>query len=155
VRTDDPDAVRSELRALGLTASTPAAYVDRASIAGAGEQRLSTVLLLALLAFVAVAAANALAMATAGRRGELLLLRRTGATRRQLLTMALVEAGVTAAVAWLIGTVAVVPAVIGVSAGLLGFAVPAFDLTTYAVLSLVVLVVAVGSIVPAVAVRSR
>jgi putative ABC transport system permease protein len=155
LETDDPGGVRRELAAAGLTATTTAAYADQATTADAGEQRLSLVLLLALLAFVAVAAANALVMATAGRRDELVLLRRTGATRRQLVTMSLVEALVTAAVAWLIGTAAVVPAVIGVSAGLLGYAVPAVDLTTYALLSAVVLVVAVGAIVPTVAVRSR
>jgi putative ABC transport system permease protein len=155
VRTDDIGRARSSLAELGLTAVTPTAYAEQATSADAGEQRLSLVLLLALLAFVAVAAANALVMSTSGRRSELVLLRRTGATRRQLVSMALVEALVTAGVAWLIGTVAVVPAVIGVSAGLLGFAVPAVDLTTYAVLSLVVLGVAVGSIVPTVAARSR
>ncbi|WP_028643204.1 FtsX-like permease family protein [Nocardioides sp. URHA0020] len=155
VETTDPDGVRRELASRGVTATTPAAYADAATTADAGEQRLSLVLLVALLAFVAVAAANALVMATAGRRGELVLLRRTGATRRQLVTMSLVEALVTAGVAWLIGTVALVPAVIGVSAGLLGLAVPVVDLTTYALLSAVVLVVAVGSIVPTVAVRSR
>ncbi|GAA4699198.1 FtsX-like permease family protein [Nocardioides conyzicola] len=155
VETADPTSVRQELADQGITATAPAAYADSATTADAGEQRLSLVLLLALLAFVAVAAANALVMATAGRRDELVLLRRTGATRRQLVTMSLVEALVTAAVAWLVGTVAVVPAVIGVSAGLLGFAVPAVDLTTYGVLSLVVLVVSVGSIVPTVAARSR
>ena len=47
------------------------------------------------------------------------------------------------------------PAVIGVSLGLLGLAVPVVDLATYGVLSLAVLAIAVLGIVPTVALRLR
>lgn len=155
VTTDSPDAVADALGASGLRATDPATYASTVGAAGPQEQRLSLVLLLALLAFVGLAAANTLVISTAGRREELVLLRRTGATRRQLVSMSVVESLLVAGLAWAIGTVAVVPSVIGVSAGLLGAAVPVVDLTTYGVLSLAVLGIAVASIVPTVALRTR
>lgn len=133
----------------------PATYAAEAGVPGPQLQRLSMVLLLGLLVFVGLGAANALVMSTANRREELRLLARTGATRRQLVTMAAAEAVVVALVAWAIGTVAVAPAVIGVSLGLLGLAVPVVDLATYGVLSLAVLAIAVLGIVPTVALRLR
>lgn len=80
-------------------------------------------------------------LATAGRRDEFTLLWRTGATRRQLRRMLLVESLVIAICAWLIGTLAIIPTVIGVSAGLLGAAVPPVAWTAYGVLCLVVVVI--------------
>jgi hypothetical protein len=59
--------------------------------------------------------------------------------------MLLVESLLTGVLAWLIGTAAVIPAVLGVSAGLLPGQVPVVDLTTYLFLSLVVLATAVGA----------
>lgn len=137
---------------LGLPALAPAAYAERAVASAPQEQRLSLVLLLALLAFVGVGAADALVLSTAGRRDELALLARTGATGRQLVTMAAVESLVVAGVAWLVGTLAVVPSVLGASAGLLGARTPVADLATYGVLSLAVLGVAVLSVVPTAAI---
>lgn len=96
----------------------------------------------------AIAAANALVLTTAGRRGEFQLLWRAGAARRQLLAMASVEALLIGGIAWLVGTAAVIPAVLGVSGGLLGFAVPPVDLTTYAVLSGVTLLIPLLTVVP-------
>jgi putative ABC transport system permease protein len=108
-------------------------------------QRLSTVLLLLLMVFIVLGAANALVLTTAGRHAELVLLHRTGTTRRQLRRMLLVESLLTGVLAWLIGTLAVVPAVLGVSAGLLPGQVPVVDLTAYVFLSLVVLATAIGA----------
>lgn len=132
----------------GPEALTTAEYAEEVTASGPQEQRLSLVLLLVLLGFVGVAAADTLVMTTAGRRAELGLLARTGATRRQLVAMAAVESMIVAAVAWAIGTVAVVPAVIGASAGLVGATVPVVDLATYGGLSLAVLGIAVLAIVP-------
>jgi putative ABC transport system permease protein len=70
---------------------------------------------LLLLIFVGIAAADALVLSTTGRRDELTLLHRTGSTRTQLLRMAALEALVTALLAWVIGTVSVVPAVLAVT----------------------------------------
>lgn len=54
------------------------------------------------------------------RRNELRLYGRTGATRSQLLRMTLVEATITGGLTWVIGTLAVLPAVLGVGLGRLG-----------------------------------
>ncbi|WP_296602501.1 ABC transporter permease [Nocardioides sp.] len=149
----DPGAsteVAGEVKDLGVTAQSKDAYVDSVQTAAASSQHLSAVLLLALLAFVGLAAANTLVMTTAGRRAELDLLRRTGATRAQLLRMAWVESLITGAAAWAIGTVAVIPAVLGVGFGLLGASMPGVGWTAYAVLSVLVLAISVLTIVPTV-----
>jgi putative ABC transport system permease protein len=148
------DDVAAGLAALGLDTQTPAAYADSAGSADAAERHLSTVLL-ALLAFVLLAAANTLVMVTARRRDELRLYARTGATRAQLVRMAVVEAGLTGALAWAVGTVAVLPAVLGVGFGMLGPAVPPVDLAAYAGLSLVVLALPLLTVVPTVARQVR
>jgi len=149
--------VADRLRGLGLTVSTPEQYADSAVGAEAAAQHLSTVLLLLLLVFVGLGAGTALVLTTAGRRAELALLQRSGTTRGQLLGMTLVESLLTGGLAWIVGTAAVVPAVLGVSLGLLGWHVPVVDLTTYAVLSAVVVLTSVAcTVVPAaVTVRRR
>lgn len=150
LRTDDPTAARATARELGLGVRSVAAHVEATTAAAAGATTLSSVLLLALMVFVGVAAANALVLSTAGRRSELLLLRRTGATRRQLLAMAGVEALVTAGVAWAVGTATILPAILGVSGGLLGLAVPMVAWSTYGWLSLTVLLIPLCTVVPVV-----
>ncbi|MDN4171893.1 ABC transporter permease [Nocardioides sp. SOB77] len=153
VDSADRAATVRSLRSDGLRATDEAAYVATATSADAAEQRLSTVLLLALLAFVLLGAGNALVMTTAGRRGELRLLGQVGATRPQLVRMALVESFVVALAAVVIGTLAVVPALLGTSLGLLGAAPPALDLTAYVVLVALALLVSVAGTVPTVAAR--
>ncbi|MFD1825228.1 MULTISPECIES: ABC transporter permease [Mumia] len=150
LRADEP-GVGAAVAGLGLTATDEAAYVASTTESGAAARDLSALLLLLLLVFVVVAAANALVLSTAGRRDELVLLWRTGATRRQLIAMASVEALVIGGLAWLIGTATVIPAVLGVSGGLLGVAVPPFDLVGYGVLSAAVLLVPLVTVVPVVA----
>lgn len=147
--------VRAALAAQGLDVLTPAAQASTATESSEAEQRLGTVLLLALLAFIFVAAANTLVMATAGRGHELQLYGRTGATRGQLVTMTLVEASLTAVLAWIIGTIAVAPAVLGVGFGMLGLTVPPIDLTVYLVLSAGVLVLPLLTVVPTAILRIR
>lgn len=149
LRTDGPGAA-SGVTDLGLTATDEASYVASVTASGDAARDVSALLLLVLLVFVVVAAANALVLSTAGRRDELVLLWRTGATRRQLVAMAGVEALITGVLAWLIGTATVVPAVLGVSGGLLGLAVPPVDLAGYGVLSLAVLLVPLLTVVPVV-----
>jgi putative ABC transport system permease protein len=133
------------IRDLGYTVQSPAQYAASATSSDAAVQRLSTVLLLLLMVFIVLGAANALVLTTAGRHAELVLLHRTGTTRRQLRRMLLVESLLTGVLAWLIGTLAVVPAVLGVSAGLLPGQVPVVDLTAYVFLSLVLLATAIGA----------
>lgn len=143
--------VATGLAGLGLHAESPASYAESATTAGTAERRLSTVLLLGLLAFVFLAAANTLVLVTSRRRGELLLYSRTGATRRQLLRMTTVEALITGGLAWLVGTAAVVPSVLGVGFGLLGPVVPPVDLGTYLALSAAVLLLPLLGVVPSAA----
>ncbi|MBC9733294.1 FtsX-like permease family protein [Nocardioides marmotae] len=160
VSTADPEALEAlealapVLRDQGGEVVTTEQYVAGATGVGA-EQRVSSVLLLALLGFMLVGAGNALVMLTAGRRPEWSLLGRIGATRRQLVGVAAVESLVTAAAAVVIGTAAVLPAVVGVSLGLLGPALPVVDLATYGVLVALVVLVSVLSTVPTLAARTR
>ncbi|WP_241238399.1 FtsX-like permease family protein [Nocardioides pantholopis] len=153
VSSGAPDTVAGGLRDLGLETVSQQGYVESATAAGEGQQRLSAVLLLALLGFMLVGAANALVMLTAGRRGERALLGRIGLTRPQQVRLALVESAITATAAIVIGTLAVVPAVLGVSLGLLGPVVPVLDVTTYGVLVGLVVLVSVACSVPAAARR--
>lgn len=139
LRTSDAGA--AAVADLGVTVTDEQEYVAAAMSASDGQRDLSTVLLLCLLVFVLVAAANALVLATAGRRDEFTLLWRTGATRRQLRRMLLVESLVIAVCACLIGTLAIIPAVIGVSAGLLGATIPSIAWATYGALTLIILTV--------------
>ncbi|WP_255491904.1 MULTISPECIES: ABC transporter permease [unclassified Actinotalea] len=139
-----PGAERSDvvaaIAALGATATGVEAYVGTAMQAG-GDNEIGVVLLMLLLGVVAVGAASTLAMTTVARREELALLHRTGSTRRQLMAMTTVEATITGVTAWVLGTVAVVPAIIGVSAGVLD-GPPVVDLPAYGVVSAAVVVFA-------------
>lgn len=155
--TDDATTGESadRIRELGYTVQSPARYAADATAPDASTQRLSTLLLLLLMVFVVLEAVNALVLTTAGRHAELVLLHRTGTTRRQLRRMLLVKSLLTGGLAWLFGTAAVVPAVVGVSAGLLPGQVPVVDLTTYVLLSLVVVATAVGATTAAAAFAVR
>lgn len=143
-------ATPEALRVAGLTATDKDAYVRHATTATGAMQHLSATLLLTLLVFIGLAAANTLVLTTVGRRRELDLLRRTGATRRQLVTMSAVESLIAALTAWSIGTVAVVPALLGVNYGLTGTAFPRFDIPAYVTLSVVVFAVPLLCTVPTV-----
>lgn len=147
------DEVRQELGAMGLTSLDVAGYAQRAGAADAGEQQLSLVSLLALLVFIALAAANTLVMLTSARRPEFALLRRTGATRRQIVGMVAVESAFVALTAIAIGSLSVFPALLGVAYAYLGTITLGVGAGTYGALVLVVALIAVGGLVPA-AVRS-
>ncbi|MBB2925485.1 FtsX-like permease family protein [Cellulomonas cellasea] len=141
--TDAADAAVA-IAALGAIAADPETHVATALRSAGGENEIGTALLLLLLAVVAVGAASTLAMTTVARRDELALLHRTGTTRRQLLAMTTVEATITGVTAWVVGTVAVVPAVVGVSAGVLD-GPPVVDLVSYGVVSAAVVVFALAA----------
>ncbi|WP_141013355.1 FtsX-like permease family protein [Nocardioides sambongensis] len=141
--------VRTAAAGLGLDVTSVTSYAEAASTASGAERTLTTLLLLALLAFVLIAAVNTLVMVTLRRRSELRLYALTGATRRQLVRMVLLESLVTGGLAWLLGTLAVLPAVVGVSTGMLGLGVPPVDLRAYLTLSFLALVLPVLAVVPA------
>ncbi|GGL34408.1 ABC transporter permease [Phycicoccus endophyticus] len=152
VAADDPGVsarVRDRAAAAGLSVTTPGAYAGEAGSAEDASQRLETVLLLMLLVFVALGATDALVLTTVGRRRELALLHRTGATPRQLVVMTVLEALATGATAWAVGTVAVLPALLGVAGGLLGTALPVLDVPVYLTLSIGALALTLGASVPA------
>ncbi|GAB7189891.1 hypothetical protein NUM3379_05970 [Kineococcus sp. NUM-3379] len=137
----EPRDAAAAISALGTTASDVETHVTGATRSTGGENDIGTALLLILLGVVAVGAVSTLALTTAARREELALLHRTGTTRRQLMAMTTVEALITGVTACAIGTVAVVPSLIGVSAGLLG-GPPVVDLPVYGTVSAAVVVFA-------------
>ena len=155
VVTRSPAAVVEALDGTGLVAQDADAYGRSVADAAAAGSRLSSVLVLLLLSFAGIGAANAVVLATAGRRDELLLLRRTGATRRQLLVTTFTESLVTGASAWTIGVLAVVPAVLGTTFGLLGPALPVVDLATTGLLTVAVLAIPVACTLATVARAQR
>ncbi len=120
VDTGSVDAARviETIGSFGLDVVDRDEYVASAIDAADTAADLSKVILLALLAFVAVAALNNLAMATAERRGEFTLLQRIGATSRQLVRTTAVEAAITAVAALGIGVLAIIPATIGLGVGI-------------------------------------
>lgn len=121
------DVVRDALRAAGLAVTDAHGFAEEARAVSGAEQGLSTVLLLALLAFIAVAALQTLATATAGRRAEFELLRRTGATRSQILAMVAVESAFIVGAALLLAAAAALPALLSFGIGVLGDPLAAFD----------------------------
>jgi putative ABC transport system permease protein len=149
----DVAATRDAVAATGLVVDDVDGYARTVRDAAAGEQGLSAALLLALLAFVAVGAGNALVQLVGSRRAELALLRRTGATRRQLLRMVATESVLITGTALVVGLATVLPALLGVGQGLLGVPLPVLDPAVLG--SLVGVVVLIGITLPvAAAVRA-
>lgn len=141
----------ADLTHLGLRTLSVDEYVDEAVAGSASQQELGTILLFVLIFFLAIAAANTLAMVTSARRPELALLRRIGTTGRQLASMIAVESLFVMVTALALGTLSVLPALVGVTYGMLGRFAPAVDWPVYGALAgAVVLVAAVATAVPAV-----
>lgn len=139
------DSAEAAAASLGLTASSVDDYADQAVSSSAAEQQLSNVLLLVLVLFVALAAANTLVMLTGARKNEFSLLKQLGATRKQLRFMVFLESGFVAVAALVIGTLCVLPALFGVGYGLLGGWVPAVDWPIYGGLTIAVVGIALGA----------
>ena len=108
---DGAESLLASASALGLMSVDD--YVGAAT-QNTGDT-LSLTLLLALLAFVGIAAGNALVLATRGRRDEFVLLSRIGSTRRQVRSMLGVEAGLIAVGAVGIGTLVALPGLVTAS----------------------------------------
>lgn len=114
------------------------------------QQQLSAILLFVLIFFVAIAAANTLVMLTGARHAEFALLRRIGATRLQLTLMVLTESLFVIVTALVIGTISVLPALAGVTYGLLGSFAPVIDWPVYrGLVAAVVLIASIAIVVPA------
>ena len=132
----------ADLASLGLQTSSVDSYVDATVASAASSQQLGAILLFVLIFFVAIAAANTLVMLTGARKAEFALLRRIGATRRQLSSMIAIESGFVMVLALAIGTLAVLPALTGVAFGLLGTLSVGIDWPIYAGLSAAVVLIA-------------
>lgn len=143
----NPTAYKT-LSAMGLTVMDGAGYARAATRSTGGQQQLSLVLLLALLGFIAIAAANSLTMATAGRRQEFVLLKRIGATRVQVMSMVAIETAFIIVTALTIGLVAVLPALVGVGQDMLGVPLPVFDLPVTCALAVSTVVIAMMTVIP-------
>lgn len=96
-----------------------------------------------LLAYIMIAVANSLVMATAARAREFALLRLIGVTRRQVHAMMRRETAIIAAVAVVIGSLAALPPLIGTSAGITG-GNPVPDIPPLEYLAIVAAVVALA-----------
>lgn len=140
-------SVLARASAVDVDTRTSKDYAASVTSPDAAGQHLSTLLALLMLVFVGLGSANALVLITLGRRDELRLLHQAGATSRQLVAMTGIESLATGLAAWAIGTTAVLPGVIGMSSGLLGFGFPAVDLQAYAALSATVIAVAIAATV--------
>jgi putative ABC transport system permease protein len=132
VRQADPSALTEVVYLTGAAASpgplpgsVAARVVDSATHAAgadAEEDRLvwSFTLILVLMAvgFSTLAVANTLVMATIGRRADFAVLRRTGATARQVLGMVAAETALVVTLGSMLGAAVAVPALLAVRAGL-------------------------------------
>lgn len=93
---------------------------------GEAQQRSNSGLFAALMGlagiFAAVAVVNAVVMSTADRRREFALARMAGLTRRQVITVALVESATVVMVGVLLGSLVAAAALAGIAAGPYGLA---------------------------------
>jgi putative ABC transport system permease protein len=140
----------AEVSSLGLDSMSVDDYAEETVAGAASQQELSAILLFVLIFFVAIAAANTLVMLTGARRAEFALLRRIGATRGQLASMVATESLFVTGMALVIGTLSVIPALVGVAYGVLGGFSLAIDWPVYGALAAaVVLIATVAMVVPA------
>jgi putative ABC transport system permease protein len=130
-------ALASALR--GLAADHPGLVVlDRDGLAAAGQAQREAqgwpnlIALAVLLAYIAIAVVNTLVMATAARGREFALLQLVGTGRTQILRMMRIEALLVVGVATMIGTVAAIPPLMGISLGLTESPVPSVSAPVYA-----------------------
>lgn len=137
--------------------------LDRASLAAAGQDGRDTqswtnlIALVVILAYLAIAVVNTLVMATAARGREFALLRLVGTRRVQVVRMMRVEASLVVVTAVVVGTVAAVPPLMGMSLGLTESVVPSVPALVYLGIVGVAAVLGIGSVaVPTrVALRAR
>jgi putative ABC transport system permease protein len=104
--------------------------LDRGGLAAAGQAQRDTeswvnlIGLFVILGYVALAVVNTLVMATAARSREFALLRLVGTGVRQVRRMMRIEAAIVIAIAVVVGTVAALPPLVGLSIGMTESPVP-------------------------------
>lgn len=89
-----------------------------------GQSTVALVMNVILMGYIAIAVVNTLVLSTTARAREFALLQLIGASRRQVLTMMRAEASVIVLASILIGTLAAVPPLIGISIGLTESPIP-------------------------------
>jgi putative ABC transport system permease protein len=134
--TADRAALASALR--GLAANNPGLVVlDQDGLAAAGQAQRkaqswpSLIALAVLLVYVVIAVVNTLVMATAARGQEFALLRLIGAGRAQVVRMMRIESLLVAGFATVIGTLAAIPPLVGISLGLTESPIPSVSAPVY------------------------
>jgi putative ABC transport system permease protein len=141
----------------GVTVSGRARFTAAQASTLASTSNASIILDAVLLAYVLIAVVNSLVMATAARARDFALLRLVGTTRLQVRAMMRGETVVVVAAAVIIGSLAALPPLIGMSAGMTGSPVPVIP--PFAYLGIVAAVTVLGwaaIMIPArLAMRSR
>ncbi len=107
-----------------------------------GESAVTLLLNLVLLGFLAIAVVNILVLATATRVREFALLRLVGAKPRQVRAMMRGEAAIVVVAAVVLGTLAALPPLVGISISLTGAPLPSVPALPY--LGIVAAAVALG-----------
>jgi putative ABC transport system permease protein len=132
VAASDVAAARRALSALpGLT------VLDRQSLVAAGQAQRDTqtwtnlIGLFVILGYVAIAVVNTLVMATAARSREFALLRLVGTGTRQVRRMTRIEASIVVGIALVVGSLAAVPPLVGMSLGMTESPFPTVAPLTY------------------------
>lgn len=158
VSASDVDVVRRALSAMpGLS------VVDRQGLVAAGQAQRDTdrwvnlIGLFVILGYIAIAVVNTLVMATAARSREFALLRLVGSGRRQVRRMTRIEACIVVGIALVVGSLAALPPLVGVSIGMTESPVPSIAPLAYATIVVVTAVLGLLAIgIPTrVALRSR
>ncbi|WP_245641889.1 ABC transporter permease [Nonomuraea candida] len=132
VKATGADALRK-----ALAGHPTAELADRESFVAAGsggsaDSAVSLLLNAVLLGYIAIAVVNTLVMATAARVREFALLRLIGAGRDQVRSMMRGEARIITVSAVLIGTLAALPALVGISIAVNRWPVPSIPPLAYA-----------------------
>jgi putative ABC transport system permease protein len=121
-------------------------YTAGRDTALAGQSNVNLLISLVVLGFIAIAVVNILVLATAARVREFALLRLVGAKPRQVRSMMRGEAGIVVVASIVLGTLAALPPLIGISVSLTGTALPAVPPLAYLGIVLVTVVLGWGSI---------
>ncbi|HEY1703552.1 MAG TPA: ABC transporter permease [Trebonia sp.] len=144
-------AVGGKLRA-ALAGDPGVAVADRGTFTAAqasslaSQSQASFILDIVLIAYIMIAVVNSLVTATAARAREFAVLALIGATRRQLRAMLRRETTFLVLAAVVIGSLAALPPLIGISAGMTSHFLPDVPLTEYLVIVAAVVALGWGSI---------
>jgi putative ABC transport system permease protein len=103
-------------------------FLDVPGAGGSGDWALNLLFQTVLLGYIAIAVVNTLVMATAARVREFAMLQLIGASRHQVRAMMNGEARIVVSSALLLGLLAAIPPLIGISLGLTRSPIPSISL---------------------------